>query len=37
MGRGGCGNRFSEGGKEGVDGDTVQQNLVLAISAAVAD
>jgi len=37
MGRGGCGNRFGEGGKEGVEGDTVEQNLVLAIGAAVAD
>ena len=32
-----CGNKFSDGEKEGLDGDTVQQNLVLAISAAVAD
>ena len=33
---GACGNRFSGGEKEGLNGDTVQQNLFLAIAAAVA-
>ena len=32
---GACGNRFSGGEKEGLNGDTVQQNLFLAIAAAV--
>jgi hypothetical protein len=37
MGLGDCGNKFSGGEKEGLDGDTVQQNLVSAISSGVAD
>jgi hypothetical protein len=36
MAPGDCGNRFSGGEKEGVEGDTVQQNLVLAMAAFVA-
>jgi hypothetical protein len=37
MALGDCGNKFSGGEKEGLDGDTVQQNLVLALTAAVAE
>jgi hypothetical protein len=33
---GDCGNRFSGGEKEGLDGDTVQQSLVLSMAAFVA-
>ena len=36
MALGDCGNRFSGGEKEGLDGDTVQQNLVLSMAAFVA-
>ena len=32
MALGDCGNRFSGGEKEGLDGDTVQQNLVLSMT-----
>src|ERR1700676_4173427 len=34
---GDCGNRFSDGEKEGRDGDIVQQNLVLATTAPITD
>ena len=37
MALGACGDRFSGGQKERLDGDTVQQNLVLAIAAVAAD
>jgi hypothetical protein len=35
MAPGDCGNRFGGGEKEGLDGDTVQQNLALGFAASV--